>query len=124
MTMIELGGNNKPEQALGKDCREEELIRADVREEIGRLYKSDDNPVTRFLLDIGVLEDIEVLRRCIMNSKNNKEIYLYNNKLSGLKTYIGVVKDSYSVREKQTKIMASERETSADADEVNVVLTR
>lgn len=121
--MIKLGENSK-EVVSAVGLSHEEAIRQEVRRDVEERYKSDDNPVTKFLMRAGVLEDMEVLRRCIMESKSNKEIFLYNNKLAGLKAYISVVKDSYAVREKQAKISATEREADADADGVTVVMNR
>lgn len=120
--MLELGGSY--EDTSEKPAGREEEFRAEVREDIANVWSKDNNPVTQFLLGTGVLEDMEVLRRCIMQSRSNKEVYLYNNKLSGLKTYISLVKDSYSVREKQAKIASSERENDNDSGEVEIIMTR
>ena len=68
-----------PAPAAGGDAEERaalmEEVRAEVREDVRKRFGDDKNPVTEFLLKIGVLEDMEVMRRVTMRTSDNKLIY-------------------------------------------------
>ena len=88
--------------------------RLQVADDIAKKYAHDNNPVTKFLLKSGILEDMEVLHRLIMDASDNSSIFLYKNKLDAIKSYISTVKDTVIIQEKQAKVDA---QTSAAADE-------
>ena len=52
-----------PAQAAGGDAEERaalmEEVRAEVREDVRKRFGDDKNPVTEFLLKVGVLEDMD-----------------------------------------------------------------
>ena len=99
-----------------------EEVRAEVREDIRKRFGDDKNPVTEFLLKVGVLEDMEVMRRVTMRTSDNKLIYQCGKKLDLLKTYIALAKETLVMQEKQQKIGAENKDD--DKDEVVVSLTR
>lgn len=100
-----------------------EEVRAEVREDIRKRFGDDKNPVTEFLLKVGVLEDMEVMRRVTMRTSDNKLIYQCGKKLDLLKTYIALAKETIVMQEKQQKIDASGAGAD-DKDEVIVSLER
>lgn len=113
---MELGG--------GDNARvDAEAIRGEVRDDVQRKYGESKNPVIQMLLEIGMLEDMEVMRRCIMSAPDNKTVYLYSNKLAGLKTYAGLVKDIYSAQEKQAKLNDLNG-NNEDVDGIEIVMQR
>ena len=79
--------------------------------------------MTEFLLKVGVLEDMEVMRRVTMRTSDNKLIYQCGKKLDLLKTYIALAKETIVMQEKQQKI-DSAAGAGDDKDEVIVSLER
>lgn len=73
---------------------DEDEIRAQVQKDIKNM---DVSPAHSILISMGILEDMEVCRRAAMLSRSNKTIYLYSNKLSVLKQYAAIFKDSVAV---------------------------
>ena len=100
-----------------------EEVRAEVREDVRKRFGDDKNPVTEFLLKVGVLEDMEVMRRVTMRTSDNKLIYQCGKKLDLLKTYIALAKETIVMQEKQQKI-DSAAGAGDDKDEVIVSLER
>ena len=96
---------------------------AEVREDVRKRFGDDKNPVTEFLLKVGVLEDMEVMRRVTMRTSDNKLIYQCGKKLDLLKTYIALAKETIVMQEKQQKI-DSAAGAGDDKDEVIVSLER
>lgn len=116
-----------PAPAAGGDAEERaalmEEVRAEVREDVRKRFGDDKNPVTEFLLKVGVLEDMEVMRRVTMRTSDNKLIYQCGKKLDLLKTYIALAKETIVMQEKQQKI-DSAAGAGDDKDEVIVSLER
>lgn len=110
------GSNTGGSPRKSSDERREEMdnVRRQVADEIAKKYVHDNNPVTKFLLKSGILEDMEVLHKLIMDASDNSSIFLYKNKLDAIKSYISTVKDTVIIQEKQAKVDA---QTSAAADE-------
>lgn len=110
--------------AAGSEDRAELMaqVRAEVQEDIRKRFAADKNPVTEFLMKVGVLEDMEVMRRVTMRTSDNKLIYQCGKKLDLLKTYIALAKETLVMQEKQQKIGAENKDD--DRDEVVVSLTR
>lgn len=100
-----------------------DAIREEVKDDVLKKYGESKNPVIQMLLEIGMLEDMEVMRRCIMSAPDNKTVYLYSNKLAGLKTYAGLVKDIYSAQEKQAKLNDLNG-NGEDVDGIEIVMQR
>lgn len=100
-----------------------EEVRAEVREDVRKRFGDDKNPVTEFLLKVGVLEDMEVMRRVTMRTSDNKLIYQCGKKLDLLKAYIALAKETIVMQEKQQKI-DSAAGAGDDKDEVIVSLER
>lgn len=115
---MELGGGNS---SLPNSVEAE--IRSEVEADVSAKYGSSKNPVIQMLLEVGMLEDMEVLRRCMMQAKDNKGVYLYSNKLAGLKTYAGLVKDIYSAQEKQAKL-DDRKNADEDVDGIEILMRR
>lgn len=101
-------------------------MREEVKDDIRRRFAKDTNPVTQFLLKVGVLEDMEVLRRLIMTTGDGKMVYHYTKKLESLKTYMALAKDAVAMQEKQIKVDAAVgAAASVDGDdEVKITLIR
>lgn len=119
-----MAGNDAPSEEY-ESRREEfmESIRKDVREDIKSKFEKDKNPVVQFLLKAGVLEDMEVMRRAVMKTSDNKLIYQCGKKLDTLKVYISLAKETMVIQEKQAKVDAAQNSTE-DPDEVVVSITR
>lgn len=118
--------------AQGAERKSPDEIRSDmaamrevVADDIRKRWAKDSNPVTQFLLKVGVLEDMEVLRRLIMDTGDGKMVYHYTKKLESLKTYMALAKDAVSMQERQIKMDAATGAATGDeADEVKITLHR
>ncbi|MEG0899017.1 MAG: hypothetical protein RSF40_04820 [Oscillospiraceae bacterium] len=102
----------------------EQSVREQVKAEIaGRLDDQNGDPTLKFLHKMGVMEDVEVLHRLIMASKNFKEVYLYSNKLAALSKYVSIIKMSVDVAKKQKdmdKDVNAENDNDIDSIEISM----
>lgn len=99
-----------PEKSSTPDIDED-----DIREEVARdIRNMNVSPAHAILISMGILEDMEVCRRVVMRSSSNKTIYLYANKLSVLKQYASIFKDSVAVT--KTAKVSIDAEDSSGAD--------
>lgn len=108
----------------GVNRREEmDEMRSLVRDHIQKKFSKDKNPVTVFLLEVGILEDMEVLHRLIMAASDNKSVYLYKNKLDAIKSYVTTIKETVVIQEKQAKV-DSVSNSEEDFGEISIKFER
>lgn len=84
-------------------------MKREVEAQVEAKYKNDPNPITQFLLSVGVLVDLEALRRMIMMSDSNSSIFMSQKKIDALRDYVAIIKDTAMITEKTIRQDAAAR---------------
>lgn len=84
-------------------------MKHEVEAQVEAKYKNDPNPITQFLLSVGVLVDLEALRRMIMMSDSNSSIFMSQKKIDALRDYVAIIKDTAMITEKTIRQDAAAR---------------